>query len=141
MWSSGLDLLLADPENIHGYCNRFEYEHKSTLPNKHWPVSGRYSGWFNLKNEDGSVTKMSERDVVLKFRKNNEGYYNVEGKGFNAFGKYNITGTLGADNVLTIFRHFQIQKLKKKEPGERPVTAIPPPLNAPGKAFSNCDSW
>jgi Bromodomain/Bromodomain extra-terminal - transcription regulation len=134
MWSSGLDLLLADPENVHGYCNRFEYEHKSTLPNKQWPVSGRYSGWFDLKNDDGTVTKMSERDVVLKFRKNNEGYHNVEGKGFNAFGKYNITGTLGADNVLTIFRHFQFKKLKNKEPGERPVTAIPPPLNAPGKA-------
>ena len=133
MWSSGLDLLLDDPENLRGQCNRFEYEHKSTLPNKQWPVSGRYSGWFDLKNEDGSTTKISERDVVLKFRENNAGYYNVEGRGFNAFGKYNITGTLAADNVLTIFRHFQPQKTKVKERSDKPVTAIPPPLHAPSK--------
>ena len=134
IWAVGLDLVLADPDNLRGGCHRFEYEHKSTLPNKQWPVSGRYSGWFELKNEDGTITKISERDVVLKFRKNNAGYHNVEGRGFNAFGKYNITGILTADNVLTIFRHFQPRKPKSKDTSEMPVTAIPPPLMFPGRA-------
>ena len=134
IWAVGLDLVLADPENVRGGCHRFEYEHKSTLPNKQWPVSGRYSGWFELKNEDGTITKISERDVVLKFRKNNAGHHNVEGRGFNAFGKYNITGILTSDDVLTIFRHFQPRKPKTKDTSEMPVTAIPPPLIFAGRA-------
>jgi hypothetical protein len=130
MWSSGLDLILADPQNVRGLCNRFEYEHKSSVPSNSFPVSGRYSGWFDLNLEDGSKKKITEKDVTLRFRKNNAGYHNVEGKGSNAFGKYSITGTLTMDNVITIFRHFQQKKVKTP----RPVTSAPPPINAPGQA-------
>mmetsp|Transcript_102719 Transcript_102719/g.153977 ORF Transcript_102719/g.153977 Transcript_102719/m.153977 type:complete len:1323 (+) Transcript_102719:42-4010(+) len=130
MWSSGLDLILADPQNIRGLCNRFEYEHKSSVPSNAFPVSGRYSGWFDLNLEDGSKKKITEKDVTLRFRKNNAGYHNVEGKGSNAFGKYSITGTLTMDNVITIFRHFQQKKVKSP----RPVTSAPPPINTPGQA-------
>ena len=119
MWSSGLDFLLADPQNVKGLCNRFEYEHKSSQPSPTFPVSGRYSGWFDLNMEDGSKKKISEKDVTLRFRKNNAGYHNVEGRGSNAFGKYSITGTMTADNVITIFRHFQLKKTKVS----RPVTS------------------
>ncbi len=129
MWSSGLDLILADPQNVKGLCNRFEYEHKSSTPSSAFPVSGRYSGWFDLNLEDGSKKKIVEKDITLRFRKNNAGYHNVEGKGSNAFGKYTITGTLTIDNVITIFRHFQIKKVKST----RPVTSAPPPINAPGQ--------
>ena len=114
MWSSGLDVILADPQNVRGLCNRFEYEHKSSVPSNAFPVSGRYSGWFDLSNDDGSRTRINERDVTLKFRPNNAGYHNVEGKGSNVFGKYSITGTLTMENVITIFRHFQPRKLKSK---------------------------
>lgn len=113
MWASGLDFILADPQNVRGMCNRFEYEHKSMVPTQQFPVSGKYSGWFDLSNEDGTRTRINERDVTLKFRLNNVGYHNIEGKGSNVFGKYTITGTLTADNVITIFRHFQPRKLKK----------------------------
>jgi hypothetical protein len=112
MWSSGLDFLVADPDNDRGLCNPFEYEHKSSVTSNIFPVSGRYSGWFALKNDDGTTTRINERDVVLKFRKNDAGEHNVEGKGSNVFGKYTITGSLTADNVITIFRHFQPRKLK-----------------------------
>ena len=112
MWSTGLDKIMEDPENTKGLCNRFEYEHKSSQPSSTFPVSGRYSGWFDLSAEDGTRTRINERDVTLKFRKNNEGYHNVEGKGSNVFGKYSITGTLTTDHVLTIFRHFQPRKIK-----------------------------
>lgn len=112
MWSTGLDKIMEDPDNTRGFCNRFEYEHKSSQPSSTLPVSGRYSGWFDLSAEDGSRTRINERDVTLKFRKNSEGYHNVEGKGSNVFGKYSITGTLTADHVLTIFRHFQPRKIK-----------------------------
>jgi len=129
MWSSGLDLILADPQNIRGLCNRFEYEHKSSVPSHAFPVSGRYTGWFDLNVEDGRQ-KINEKDVTLRFRKNSAGYHNVEGKGSNVFGKYTITGTLTQDNVITIFRHFQPKKIK----ASRPVTSAPPPINTPGQA-------
>uniref|UniRef100_A0A7S4AEH9 Bromo domain-containing protein n=1 Tax=Pseudo-nitzschia australis TaxID=44445 RepID=A0A7S4AEH9_9STRA len=141
MWSSGLDLLVSDPENTRGLCNRFEYEHKSSNPNASFPVSGRYSGWFDLNNEKGGKTKINETDITLRFRRNNAGYHNVEGKGSNAFGKYTITGTLTKDNIVTIFRHF-IQKKSKASSSSSasvsassrlPVTSAPPPLNAPGQ--------
>jgi hypothetical protein len=141
MWSSGLDFLLADPENTRGLCNRFEYEHKSSSPNASFPVSGRYSGWFDLNNEQGGKTKINEKDITLRFRKNNAGYHNVEGKGSNAFGKYTITGTLTKDNVVTIFRHFILKKTKasassaagSSNSSKLSVTSAPPPLNAPGQ--------
>ncbi len=139
MWSSGLDFLLADPDNTRGLCNRFEYEHKSSSPNASFPVSGRYSGWFDLNNEQGGKTKINEKDITLRFRKNNAGYHNVEGKGSNAFGKYTITGTLTKDNVVTIFRHFIPKKIKSSAgaaagtSSKLSVTSAPPPLNAPGQ--------
>jgi len=141
MWSSGLDFLLSDPDNTRGLCNRFEYEHKSSSPNASFPVSGRYSGWFDLNNEEGGKTKINEKDITLRFRRNNAGYHNVEGKGSNAFGKYTITGTLTKDNVMTIFRHFIQKKVKSSassavgssSSSKLSVTSAPPPLNAPGQ--------
>ena len=135
MWSAGLDFLLSDPDNTRGLCNRFEYEHKSSSPNASFPVSGRYSGWFDLNNEEGGKTKFSE-DITLRFRKNNAGYHNVEGKGSNAFGKYTITGTLTKDNVVTIFRHFLVKKVKSSAnspsgSNSKLVTSAPPPISRP----------
>ncbi|KAL7570429.1 hypothetical protein ACA910_017261 [Epithemia clementina (nom. ined.)] len=127
MWAAGLDLILADPQNTAGRLSRFEYEHKAMVPSGEFPVSGRYSGWFEWKTDDGSATRINERDVTLKFRKNNAGYHNIEGKGSNVFGKYTISGTLTLDNVVTIFRHFAPRKLK----APKAVTSAPPPLNAP----------
>ena len=112
LWSTGLDLVLSDPKNEHGFCNQFEYEHRSTVDTDVFPVSGRYTGWFNF-TEDGKTTRVTEKDVVLKFKKNNAGYFNVEGKGTNIFGKYNISGTLNKENVITLFRHFMPAKAKK----------------------------
>jgi Bromodomain extra-terminal - transcription regulation/Bromodomain len=123
MWSSGLDLILADPQNVRGLCNRFEYEHKSSQATNTFPVSGRYSGWFDLSSDDGTKTRINEKDVTLKFRRNNCGYHNVEGKGSNAFGKYSISGTLTQDNVITIFRHFQLPKKKVKDLSGKPVSS------------------
>lgn len=135
MWAGGLDLILADPQNVQGLCNRFEYEHKTSGPSQQFPVSGRYSGWFELSNEDATRTRINERDVTLKFRPNNAGYHNIEGKGSNVFGKYTITGTLTLDNVITIFRVFLPRKIKTKIPAVVPSSAgIGGP--DPGKRFA-----
>lgn len=127
VWASGMDLIVAVSEGTQGRVSKFEYEHKSMVPTADFPVSGRYSGWFDLINDDGSSTRINEEDFTLKFRKNRDGYHNVEGKGTDVFGKYNITGTLTLDHTLTIFRNFQPRKFKPP----KAVTSAPPPINAP----------
>ncbi len=120
LWSTGLDLVLSDPKNEHGFCNEFEYEHRGSGQTDIFPISGRYTGWFNY-TEDGKKTRYTERDVVLKFKKNNAGYYNVEGKGTNMFGKYSISGTLDKENIITLFRHFAPIKVKKPALSAAPI--------------------
>ncbi|KAG7355493.1 bromodomain containing protein [Nitzschia inconspicua] len=127
-WANSLEQILLDPQNAKGLFNLFELEHKSSSNPGTFAVSGRYSGFFYVQTELGKK-KLPEKDVTLRFRKNNKGYHNVEGKGSNAYGKYTISGTLTEDGVLTIFRHFAAAKTKA-----RPVTSAPPPINEPGQS-------
>lgn len=130
IWANSLSMIVDDPQNVNGNCNKFEYEHKSAVPTSTFPVSGRYSGWFHLTAADLKRSTISERDVNLRFIKNSEGYHNVEGRGLNAFGKYTITGSLSKDNVLTLFRHFKPIKQSKAKPSKTTsVTSAPPPIN------------
>jgi hypothetical protein len=124
-WSSGLNLILDDPTNEKGFLSKFEYEHKSMVASGAFPISGKYSGWFDVMTEHGSRTRINESNVTLKFRMNNAGCHNVEGKGSNVYGKYSITGTLDKENVITIFRHFQPRKIKASKTS---VTLAPSPM-------------
>jgi hypothetical protein len=134
-WSGGLDLILADPKNERGTTNEFLYEHKSIAEKcDNFPLTGRYTGWFDLTGEGNSKSRISEKDVSLKFKPNNADGYNVEGKGSNVFGRYSITGTLEADPeaevstdgaaptswLITVFKHFQIRKPKKQKKNINP---------------------
>lgn len=92
-------------------CEKFEYEHKCSGDKTVFPLSGRYTGFFYV-SDAGQKTKVAERDVTLKFKLNAEGSWNVEGKGSNFYGKYNITGMLEKDGTLTLFRIFQAPKVK-----------------------------
>ncbi len=116
MWSMGLDKILADPDNTKGECNSFEYEHKASGGVTAFPLSGKYNGSFLVNAPHGGAkTKIEEKNVMLKFRENNEGYHNVEGKGSNVWGKYSITGTLTKDGEITLFRHYQVVKAQPKK--------------------------
>ena len=115
VWAMGLKAILEDPNNEKKLCHEFEYVHKcSADESMTFPLSGKYTGWFYpaTKNGVASKTKVNELDITLRFIENNEGYHNVEGNGSNKFGKYTITGTLDKDRIVTLFRHFQVQKLK-----------------------------
>lgn len=116
MWSMGLDKILADPDNTKGECNSFEYEHKASGGVTAFPLSGKYNGSFLVNAPlGGAKTKIEEKNVILKFRENTEGYHNVEGKGSNVWGKYSITGTLTKDGEITLFRHYQALKTQPKK--------------------------
>ena len=115
LWAMGGPGKIADDPDS---CERFEYEHKcSGNTNSSFPLSGRYLGHFYV-SDHGTKTKVAERDVTFRFRRNSAGYHNVEGRGSNFFGRYTISGTLTEDGVFTVFRHFQAPKLKvgKKKP-------------------------
>ncbi len=105
----GLSKILDDPEK----CERFEFEHKCSGDSTVFPLSGRYTGFFYTNNL-GERTKNPERDVTLKFIMNSEGYYNVEGRGSNVYGKYSITGTL-KDSTITLHRVYQALKEKSSK--------------------------
>lgn len=108
IWTmEGLDKILNEPDK----CERFEYEHKCSGDSTVFPLSGRYTGFFYTINNLGERTKMQERDVTIKFIMNSDGYYNVEGKGSNIYGKYSITGTL-KESTITFSRNFQAPKVK-----------------------------
>jgi len=123
MWSMGLDKILADPDNTKGECNSFEYEHKASGGVTAFPLSGKYNGSFLVNAPHGGAkTKIEEKNVMLKFRENTEGFHNVEGKGSNVWGKYSITGTLTKDGEITLFRHYQALKTQPKK-AKKMVTA------------------
>ena len=109
LWSMmGLSAILNDPHQ----CEKFEYEHKCSNDSTVFPLSGRYTGFFYVADGPEGRTKIAERDVILKFILNSDGYHNVEGRGSNVFGKYSITGSLMEDGTITLCRHFQAIKLK-----------------------------
>ncbi|KAL3811507.1 hypothetical protein ACHAXA_000411 [Cyclostephanos tholiformis] len=109
LWSMmGLSFILDNPNK----CEKFEFEHKCSGDSTVFPLSGRYTGFFYVSDEPEGRTKVAERDVTLKFILNRDGYYNVEGRGSNVYGKYSITGLLMNDNTITLCRHFQAIKLK-----------------------------
>jgi hypothetical protein len=108
LWSMGLSVILDSPHT----CEKFEYEHKCSGDSTVFPLSGRYTGFFYVIDGPEGRTKVAERDVTLKFVLNSDGYYNVEGRGSNVFGKYSITGLLMEDGTITLCRHFQALKLK-----------------------------
>eukprot|EP00529_Nitzschia_sp_RCC80_P006409 CAMPEP_0113524768 /NCGR_PEP_ID=MMETSP0014_2-20120614/46387_1 /TAXON_ID=2857 /ORGANISM="Nitzschia sp." /LENGTH=1563 /DNA_ID=CAMNT_0000422891 /DNA_START=177 /DNA_END=4868 /DNA_ORIENTATION=+ /assembly_acc=CAM_ASM_000159 len=132
-WAIGLDIILDDPDNETKQQGHFELEHKGS--NKTFPVPGRYTGYFMYGEQ-----KITERELTLRFRKNDEGYYNVEGKGSNRTtkGKYTVSGTLKNDGVITMFRMFPAiaKKQKTPKPSSVPhqVTSAPPPINPPGQS-------
>jgi len=141
VWAMGLDVILADPDNTRGECNKFEYQHKCSGDSTVFPLSGRYTGSFYVTADANNKTKVAEKDVILKFSKNSEGYHNVEGKGSNYYGKYTITGTLDKEGVITIFRNFQAPKVKasKKSAATAQVTVSTPepgPLNGAASSAS-----
>ncbi|KAL7469308.1 hypothetical protein ACHAXS_009573 [Conticribra weissflogii] len=107
VWSTGLDNILMDPENVNGICHEFEYQQRSGFEYEgSTPLSGRHTGWFRMKSDNDELTDIHENFIFLNFEKNSDGFYNVNGKGGNEFGQYIISGTLSADNEITLFRHY-----------------------------------
>lgn len=71
-----------------------------------FPYTGRYQGHFFVRQPPKPVTKVEENELHLAFAKNSAGGWNVEGSGRNVYGPFSITGRLGADRRLEVYRAY-----------------------------------
>lgn len=84
-------------------CNKFEYQLAcNDIEDNDWPQSGKFEGWFNM---DGDSVTIEEHEIIISFRQNSKGDQNIEGYGFNEFGRFRISGVCEKDEV-TMFRHY-----------------------------------
>ncbi|KAL9189847.1 hypothetical protein ACHAXT_009522 [Thalassiosira profunda] len=98
LWAPSLEGIMADPENVQGLLNKFEYDLRQRDSGR--PLDFTGTGWFDL---DGN--RIQEPEIALHFQENSEGYHNIDGSGRNEFGPYTITGT-SRDGLVTMFRSF-----------------------------------
>ena len=87
---------------------------KATPESTVFPYSGKYQGWFTLKQPPpikGSI-KIEDRDMFIKFCANVDGTFKVEGNGTNKFGKFTLRGMLGIDHMMQIYREYQYKPLQ-----------------------------
>ena len=60
-----------------------------------FPVdSAEYKGSFKIRKGTAKMQSIVDQQLVIKFRKNTAGSYNVYGKGVNEFGTFDLIGTL-----------------------------------------------
>jgi hypothetical protein len=73
--------------------------------------SSLYTGSFQIKKSIGYETIIDDQ-IVMKFKKNKSGSFNVYGKGVNAVGEFNILGTLvlSSTNVCGEVELYRIYK-------------------------------
>ncbi|CAN0087360.1 unnamed protein product, partial [Hapterophycus canaliculatus] len=72
-----------------------------------FPHTGNYQGHFLVRQPPKPVTKVEEKDLHIAFVRNSAGGWNVEGRGRNVYGTFTITGRLGPDRQLEVYRAYQ----------------------------------
>jgi hypothetical protein len=86
---------------------------KASTESVNFPFSGKYQGWFSLKQPPPikGTLKIDDRDMFIKFTPIDDGSYKVEGNGTNKFGKFSLRGILGTDHMMQIYREYQYKPL------------------------------
>jgi hypothetical protein len=99
--------------------------------------SALYKGSFQLKKQGSRYQTIIDQQVVMKFRKNTQGAYNVHGKGYNAIGEFNLLGTLimsgKAGGQVELYRMYPPEKLAAAAaapPPSIPSTSVITPVNS-----------
>lgn len=97
------------------------------------PVSGKYSGWFMVKQPPPKPPlKVDEKDLEFTFTPDAEGNFEVRGTGVNRFGKFSMNGKLTPDGDLEVYRAYEVKKpaqpksSKRVKRQELPVSPAPP---------------
>jgi hypothetical protein len=83
-----------------------------------------YKGSFQLKKQGSRYQTIIDQQLVLRFRMNAQGAYNVYGKGINAIGEFNLVGTLvmsgKTGGQVELYRMYPPDKLAPM-PGPKPA--------------------
>merc|ERR1712157_402808 len=85
--------------------------------------------------EDMKRNNLLEKDaqIVLKFRKNTKGSFNVHGKGVNSLGVFKLIGTLIKSSATSghaeLFRMYEPQIIESLEPTKPPPQSKTLPLS------------
>lgn len=90
-----------------------------------FPHSGAYQGHFLVRQAPRPVLKVKEDELEVNFIKNSEGSWNVDGHGQNKYGSFSITGRLGSDRRLEVYRTYKPVAPKPAAPrAHRRVSSI-----------------
>lgn len=104
----------------------------SSLGTTTFPVdSANYKGSFKMRRGATKYQSIIDRQIVLKFRKNVAGSYNVYGAGTNSIGKFNLIGTLILSGKGS--GHVELYRIYSVTPG---TSAAPKPKRAPSASAS-----
>lgn len=84
---------------IPGQTSDFEFQlsnpSSSSSDLTQFPISGKYTGWFHLKQPMKAPLKIEDKDLNIDFQKSfqSDDAYDVTGSGQNKFGKFSLYGT------------------------------------------------
>jgi hypothetical protein len=77
--------------------------------------SAMYKGSFQLKKQASRYQTIIDQQIVMKFKRNKQGAYNVHGTGINAIGEFNLLGTLVTSGKtggqVELYRMYPPEKL------------------------------
>jgi hypothetical protein len=120
---------------VAGQTSPFEFSLvKALQEGSSFPVDGKYAGWFMLKQTAKSSVKIDDKELNIKFIKDENGdVYNIAGDGVNKFGHFTLVGKFQiADSRVQMFRMYTPKKIPGSTPrkaGGRPapVNVVPSP--------------
>lgn len=113
-----------------GQTSEFEFKLATVDPDKSkFPISGKYTGWFMLKQPMKSSIKVEDKELNIDFIKSENGdrSYKMTGTGVNKFGKFTLYGTLDADSSIQMFRVYSPKPTPKSaRPGSTKLSISSP---------------
>ena len=72
-----------------------------------FPVSGKYRGWFVLKDKAGIMRIDDEVDITFNKKDNSSGY-TIKGKGGNSIGKFLLKGSMSISGYAQMYRKYTV---------------------------------
>lgn len=132
----GLWAISDDQHNQPGQTSDFEFKLTKALSEPGiYPISGKYSGYFMLKQPPPTKSlKIEEREILLKFvasgEDEEEGSYSVEGHGSNRFGNFSLRGSLNADKYIVLYKDYISSASHQKRPS---TSSVNTPSSKPKK--------
>ena len=122
------DAAHKNPNMTSDFAFSLQVSTDGSMVDKYFPISGKYKGWFDLKQVKGPPAKYD--DVIqITFSPHSDGSsgYNISGSGFNQFGRFHVKGDMTEDGKVVMYRMYQVvPKAVKREVSNR---ARKPPVH------------